>query len=172
MARQLNLVAALLKLDDSTSHVPDSWRSELLRKHLDDETRTAVARTCRAGLHWCLQDSEDATLRVPLWAAAYQRTAQLLRSLHAARPTLAARGGKPWTLAIVQRGVIPQDESRWQTVITVLGPDVPSLSLTLQRVPQARLCFAGQALPGLRSLSLGAYYDGEGEVALPRPGEQ
>lgn len=43
MARQLNLVAALLKLDDSTSHVPDSWRSELLRKHLDDETRTAVA---------------------------------------------------------------------------------------------------------------------------------
>ncbi len=175
MDTTFSLGNAILKTADSPVHAPETFRDELLHKHLDAASRAAVAQTCRAGLEWMLQEwAETATLRVPVRATSAESPVTLTKRLQVAARQLKQRQSKATALLFQQRGWIPRDDSTWWHIpLTALAsispPSTLTLSLQLHRVPAALLEYAGAAWPALTSLSVGQLRGVEGAVKLPPP---
>ncbi len=72
MAPEFKLGPPLLKTSDSTADLPDTWRTDLLRKHLDKDGRAALAHTCKAGLNLLLDEWENAEFNIAVLPPAYE----------------------------------------------------------------------------------------------------
>lgn len=101
-----------------------------------------------------------------------ERAEALLRRLRAAKQDLAKRGAKATELVLQQDGVLPKGERWWLLVFTAFdgtpaGPDF-TLAVEFSEISQEMLAFAGEALPGLSSLTLGTPL-GEAQITLPHP---
>lgn len=149
---------ALLRTSDSAEQLPDTWRSELLHKHLDSADRGSVALTCKAAHSWLLEDWPDATLTVPVKAPISERPGDPLRRLQGAKRSLRKRATRSTTLSLQQEEVMPEGDAWWGAYLSALSlteaaPHI-RLSLQLHTIPSALLSLAGQAFPGLQSLTL------------------
>ncbi len=155
-----SLLNAILKADGSP-HVPDLWRSSLLRDHMDSESRSAVAQTCQPGLRWLLTEWQSPALHVPVRASsAEQDPRALLRRMQGARRQLnkfSALHAQPVTLVLEQEGSIAAHDKWWQIALAGLsdaGPRLPifTLTLQLQHIPAPLISLADQVFSGLETL--------------------
>lgn len=122
---------AILRTPDSTQHVPDHWRDQLLDS-TDKDNRSVVAYSCKSGLRWCLEEREQATLTLHIPPSAAERPAVLARRLRAARDQLVQRGdSKRTTLHLRQTGQYPQAEPWWDVVFPALSPGTMLRTSTL-----------------------------------------
>ncbi len=149
-------------------------RITLLSKHLAAADRSAVAQTCIPAQTWLLNEWPNAAFCVPVRAGeaptALKQRAQLARRQLSRQRQ---RGRASVTLAIVQRGQMTASDQWYESVFEGLSgtePSLPTLSLRLQlqHIPAALLSLAGQALPGLSTLTLGRP-DDEGGCAVVLP---
>ncbi len=149
-----------------------TWRAALFRA-LDSSARANVAQTCHAAQQLLLAEWPSATLRMSVQPAYLQPAAALLRRMHRVRQQLALRGGKPVTLALQPDGYVAKEDVWWHTIFSALGTGQPwpglTLELRFQHIQPQLLAFAGQALPGLKSLSIGCLYGSASVTALPPP---
>ncbi len=172
MAAPPTLGGPLLRTTHAQAHLPEQWRTDLLHA-LSAPDRSRLALTSSTALGWLLADWPQATLTVPVKAAA-EHPAALLRRLQLAKRGLAQRGDKDTTLLLQQQGSIPQYEAWWVAYLAQLSPDEPvptlALQLSLQRATSQLLSYVGVAFQGLQSLTLGPHTDGESSnVELPPP---
>ncbi len=164
---------ALVEASDSTAQLPDTWRTDLLRKHLDSNDRSALAQTCKAGLNLLLDEWEDATLTIAVRPSSDESPAALLRRMRAARAQIQRRSRGSTELWFEQgEGEMAKEDTWWQVALSSLigaCDTITSCGLNLQHMPHHMLALAGQALPALRSLELGSP-GGKGYSAqLPPP---
>lgn len=120
MDPDFKLGPALVKEDNSTAHLPDPWRTELLG-HLNSTSRSAVAHTSKAALQLLLGEWPQATLTVHVRSADAEPAEVLRQRLQSARKQLAQRGGKATTLLLKPRGKVKQADTWWEPVFSTLG---------------------------------------------------
>lgn len=108
---------AIFKTDESTQHVPDHWRRQLL----DSIDRGTLACTSNSGLRLLLEERDQATLTLNISASSTERPEVLSRRLKAAREQLLQRGDKRTTLHLRQSGAYPRKERWWDVVFPALS---------------------------------------------------
>ncbi len=173
MARTFKLGPALVRAPDSTAQLPDTWLTDLLSKHLDRNDRLAVAQTCKAGLNLLLDEWEDARLTITVRPSSDESPAALLRRMRSAKEQL-KRGNRGDTALWFEQGEkeVGKDDTWWQVALSCLTgacDTIPACDIQLQHIPQQLLSLAGQALPALRALQLGAPGNKGFSAHLPPP---
>ncbi len=173
MAREFKLGPPLLKTSDSTALLPDTWRTDLLHKHLDKDGRAALAHTCKAGLNLLLDEWEDATLSITVRPSSDESPTALLRRMRAANKQLKRRSRGSTSLWFQQGNwETPQEDTWGQVALSgLMGfcDTVTKCRLHLQHIPQQLLSLAGETLPTLRTLELGSPGDKGYSAQLPPP---
>ncbi len=101
----------------SLFHLPDPWRTSLIRDELDSSSRAAVAQTCKPGLTWLLSEWPEATLHIPVRPSSALHPVRL----QLAREQLALRGGLQTTIAFEKQGEMQPDDWWWETVLPALS---------------------------------------------------
>lgn len=170
----ISLLKAILQTDDSP-HVPDSWRSSLLRDYMDSQSRGAVAQSCTSGLQCLLGEWPNPALKVPVRASSAERQPRaLVRRMQGARRQInSVRPGRPVALVLTQQGDIAASDKWWQAVLGGLSDPCPPaqhlhISLRFRHIFPTLLSVADQIFTGLHTLTLDSHKRGVGcEVQLP-----
>ncbi len=177
MAQNFNFLKALANADDRRERTPDTFREALLSA-LGAPAAAALAHSFSPALRWMIEQWPRLILTVPLEAGG--APGPLLARVQAAKRQIQQReaGLQPITLVLKQRGEEPPEDILWSIFFTALadaGPALrsPALRLELSVITPALLSYAGQALTGLQSLTVGAEDAPAGcEVQFPPPSLQ
>ncbi len=154
MAHEFKLGPPLLKTGDA-GHLPDTWRADLLSKHLDGPSRVAVAQTCSTALQWVLEEHTSATLQLTVRAPSTESKEQLAKRLQAAAQQLQLRGNHDTVLVLQQQGQIDKDDPWWKVRVRA------QRSLCTQaRLPRRASHFHGgtQCFANVMSMLLQAFF--------------